>query len=129
MVDIPLMADIDGIRSRRQQRIDAALLRENKRRIDYNYSVGERIWLKEYDPTKMEPKLHGPYPITRIYVNGTVDVELRPGVTQRFNVRKVVPFRHALAATTGPLPSPAADGYLVLEVEAVHYNSLGVQAD
>ena len=68
------------------------MLCKNRKQIDYNYAVGERVWLKEYDPTKMEPKLHGPYPITRIHVNGTVDVELRPGVTQRFNVQKVVPF-------------------------------------
>ena len=123
------MADIDSIRSCRQQRIDAALLRENQKRIDYNYSVGERVWLKEYDPTKMEPRLHGPYQIARVYVNRIVDIELKPGVTQRFNVQKVVPFRHALATTTGPLPSPAADCYLVLEMEAVHYNSLSLQAE
>ena len=77
----------------------------------------------------MEPRLHGPYEITRIYVNGTIDVLLKPGVTQRFNIQKVVPFQHALQATTGPLQSPVADGYLVLEVEAVHYNSLSLQAE
>ena len=84
----------------------------------------------------MEPRLHGPYPITRIYVNGTVNVELKTGVTQRFNVRKVVPFRHALLAATRPLQHslhtavpPTVDGYLVLEVEAIHYNNLNSQAD
>ena len=78
MIDVPLLADLDAIRGRKQQLIDANLIRENKKRIDYNYKVGDRVWIKHYDPTKMDSRLHGPYHITRIYVNGTVDVQLNP---------------------------------------------------
>ena len=116
MIDIPLLADLDGIRSRRQQLIDSNLIRENRRRIDYNYSVGERVWIKVYDPTKMDPRLHGPYQITRVYVNGTVDVQLKPGVIQRYNIRKVVPYRHSEHRDT-PLTN---ESHLILVGEVIH---------
>ena len=100
MIDVPLLVDIDSIRGRKQQLIDNNLIRENKKQIDYNYEVGDKVWIKHYDPKKLEPKLHGPYRITRIYVNGTIDIELKPGVIQRYNIRKVVPYRHSEHSST-----------------------------
>ena len=113
MIDIPLLADLDAIWGRQQQLVDANLIWENKKRIDYNYSVGDRVWLKVYDPTKLEPKLHGPHQITRVYVNGTVDVQLKPGIVQRDNIRKVVPYRHSERNST-PLTEECL---MTLEVE------------
>ena len=50
LMDIPLVADLEAIRGRRQQRIDDNLRRTNKGRVDYNYKVGERVKLKVWDP-------------------------------------------------------------------------------
>ena len=36
MMDVPLIADINSIRGRRQQQIDDSLLKMNKKRIDYH---------------------------------------------------------------------------------------------
>jgi hypothetical protein len=75
-------------------------MRENKKRIDYNYEVGEKVWIKVYDPTKMDAKLRGPFKISRIFVNGTVQLEMGTPDTpvyRRFNIRKIVPFRHSEA--------------------------------
>jgi len=116
MIDVPLLVDIDAIRGRKQQLIDNNLIRENKKRIDYNYEVGDRVWIKHYDPKKLEPRLHGPYRITRIYVNGTIDIELKPGVIQRYNIRKVVPYRHSEHAVT-PLTNEC---HFIFEVEEVY---------
>ena len=74
------------------------------------------MWIKHYDPKKMEPRLHGSYQITRIYVNGTVDIQLKPGVIQRYNIRKVVPYRHSEHAVT-PLTNEC---HFILEVEEVY---------
>ena len=43
MIDVPLLVDIDAIRGRKQQLIDNNLIRENKKRIDYNYEVGDKV--------------------------------------------------------------------------------------
>ena len=63
MIDIPLLTDLSAIQRRQQQLIDTNLIRESKKRIDNNYSVKERVWIKVYNPTKMGPQLHGPYQI------------------------------------------------------------------
>ena len=116
MIDVPLLADLDAIRGRKQQLIDANLIRENKKRIDYNYKVGDRVWIKHYEPTKMDSRLHGPYQVTRIYVNGTIDVQLKPGVIQRYNIRKVVPYRHSEHSVT-PLTN---ESHFIFEVEELY---------
>lgn len=81
-INVPHLADFDTIRGRKQQLIDYNLIRENKKRIDYEYKVGEKVWLKHYDPQKIEPRLHGPYQINRIYVKRTVDVQLKEHLVQ-----------------------------------------------
>jgi hypothetical protein len=94
LMDVPLVADLEQLRRRRQHLINTSLMRENKKRIDYNYEVGEKVWIKVYDPTKMDAKLRGPFKISRVYVNGTVQLQMSDTVFQRFNIRKIVPFRH-----------------------------------
>ena len=54
LMDTPLVADLEAIRGRRQQRINDNLRRTNKGRVDYNYHVGERVKLKAWDPVKLE---------------------------------------------------------------------------
>ena len=116
MIDVPLLADIDAIRGQKQQLIDNSLIRENKKQIDYNYKVGDRVWIKHYDPKKMEPRLHVPYQITRIYVNGTINVQLKPRVIQRYNIRKVVPYWHSEHSST-PLTNKC---HFIFEVTKVY---------
>ena len=54
LMDAPLVADLEAIRGRRQQRMDNNLRRTNKGRVDCNCHVGERVKLKAWDPVKME---------------------------------------------------------------------------
>ena len=49
--------------------------------------------VKVYDPTKMEEKLHGPYPILELRTNGTVRIQRAPHVVETFNIRKIVPYK------------------------------------
>ena len=48
--------------------------RQNEKRIEYHYKVGEYVMIKVYGPTKGEAKLHGPYKIQETRTNGTVVV-------------------------------------------------------
>ena len=48
------------------------MIRHNRKRYDYHYQLRDRILVQVYDPDKMQEKLHGPYPILKIWTNGTV---------------------------------------------------------
>ena len=48
---------------------------------------------KVYDPTKMEEKLHGPYPMLELQTNGTVLIQRAPHVVETFNLRRIVLYK------------------------------------
>ena len=96
LMDVPLIADLDAIRGRRQQLINDNLIRLNNKRADHNYSVNDRVLLRVSDPVKMEYRFTGTYRIARIFVNGTIDLELEPTIVRRFSIRKLVPYRGLL---------------------------------
>ena len=77
-VDVPVIADMIAIRQRRQLLIDQNLKRHNRKRYDYHYRVNDRVTIKTYDPTKMQEKRHGPYPIAEIRTNGIVILNMDP---------------------------------------------------
>ena len=60
LLDIPLIAEYEAIQGRRQQLIDKSLMISNQKRIDYNYNIGDKVYIKEYDPTNMMQRYHGP---------------------------------------------------------------------
>ena len=92
-IDVPLISNLAAIRDRRQQLIDENLIRENKKRREFRYQAGQEVLLKSVDPRKMDPKAHGPYTIQQVYPNGTIDVARNPHVSERINIRRVIPFR------------------------------------
>ena len=92
-VDVPLISNLAAIRDRRQQLIDENLIRENKKRREFRYQAGQEVLLKSVDPRKMDPKAHGPYTIQQVYPNGTIDVARNPHVSERINIRRVIPFQ------------------------------------
>jgi transposase InsO family protein len=93
LLDIPLIANMELIRERRQHLINEQLRRHNAKRISYDYLVNDLILIKVDDPTKMEERNIGPFPITQIHINGTVTIRRRPHVLQRINVRRIKPYR------------------------------------
>ena len=93
IMNIPLIASLEAIQGRRQQLINENLIRANAKRISYNYQVGDRVMMVEYDPTKLQAKTHGPYQIARVFTNGTVSIRLSPAVQETVNIRKIYPYR------------------------------------
>ena len=73
--------------------IDENLMRQNKKRRYFYYAAGQEILIKAINPSKFEPRAHGPYRIQRVYTNGTIDVLRRENVIERINIRRVIPFR------------------------------------
>ena len=93
LINVPLAANLESIRDRRQHLIDENIRRINQKRIDYDYKVGDEVMVVEYDPRKLDTKKHSPYTIVRVFTNNTVLVQISEHVQERFNVRKLSPYR------------------------------------
>ena len=92
LFDIPYIVDWKAIGLRRQARVDKDALRHNVKRIDYDYAVGEKILIiKDGILRKAEDKYVGPFTVTQVYTNGTVRIQ-RGKVSERLNIRRIVPF-------------------------------------
>ena len=93
VLDIPLVADLELIRQRRQQLIDSRLIASNRQRFSYDYSIGEEVLKLAYKPGKLDPRATGPYTIEQVHTNGTVTIRLSPTVIERISLRRIKPYR------------------------------------
>ena len=91
LLNIPLQANLLQLRDRRQALIDDNLLRQNAKRIDYAYRIGDYIAIIPKDRSRLDPTLDGRFRITRIYANGTVDIQRGPHIVERINIRRIKP--------------------------------------
>ena len=46
---------------------------------------------KAINPSKLDERAHGPYPITEVHANGTVEIARTPHITERINIRRLSP--------------------------------------
>ena len=72
ILNIKHVADWEHIRQRKQLRINHNNKRENMRRNNRQYKVGDKILVKRKKNSKHELEFIGPLPITQINDNGTV---------------------------------------------------------
>ena len=92
LFDIPYIADWNAIGKRRQTIVDKNTLIENKRRIDYDYQIGNKVTIrKDGVLRKAEDKSTGPFVITQVFTNGTVRIQ-RGSVSERINIRRIDPY-------------------------------------
>ena len=92
IMNVPLIANLHSIQRRRQQLIDKNLPRTNARHIQLNYSIGDRVMVVEYDPTKLDAKKRGTFAIVKVFTNGTVRLQIALHVQETFNI-KIRPYR------------------------------------
>ena len=93
-LNIPLIADWHAITQRREHLINDNLIQENQKQRRYDYVPQQRILKKNYwKPRKLGERTSGPYRVIQTHVNGTLTIELRPGVSERINIRRVIPYR------------------------------------
>ncbi len=90
---IPLLADLQALRQRRQQRVDYNLLQENLRRQFHDYQPGEQVLVViEGIKSKLSPTTMGPFTITEVHTNGNVTIQRKPHVFERINIRRLRPY-------------------------------------
>ena len=95
LFDIPYLADWTEIVRRRQKLVDQNNTRENNKRVDFDYAVGQKVLLiKDGILRKAEDKNDGPYVITQVYTNGTVRIQ-RGTINERLNIRRLTPYFEA----------------------------------
>ena len=93
LLNIPVIIDLMDIQNKRQLQIDENLRRQNAKRREYDHRIGHQVLLKVPNPNKLDPRYQGPFVITQVYTNGTVEIQRTPTVRERLNIRRLVPFR------------------------------------
>jgi hypothetical protein len=86
-LNIPLIADWHAITQRREHLIHENLMREFQKRRGHDYSPQQLVLKKNWKPKKLGERTSGLYKIVQVRVNGTVTIQLRPGLTERINIR------------------------------------------
>jgi len=92
-LNVPLVADWQLIARTREQSVNENLRRANRNRIQYDYVPGQQVLKKVHNPTKLGVRTDGPYVVDQVHVNGNLTITLRPGVTERINIRRLIPLR------------------------------------
>ena len=92
-LDVPLIADWQAIQNHRRTIVNERLRKANMGRRTYDYVPGQKVLKKRHKPDKLGRRKEGPYKVTQVHTNGNVTIELRPGVTERINIRRVEPYR------------------------------------
>ena len=88
LFDIPYIADWRIIGQRRQLLVAQNNARENLKRIDFDYTVGNKVLLKKDGILcKAEDRNTDPYIITQVHTNGTVRIQ-RGNVSERSNIQR-----------------------------------------
>ena len=91
ILNMSYMANWHNIAQKRQQQINQDNARENSKRIQHDYAVGDNAYIiKDGIYRKLEDPHLGPFPITQIYANGTVRIQ-RGAVNEQINIRRLTP--------------------------------------
>ena len=93
LFDLPYIADWTAIGQRRQRNTDRENLKENAKRVDFDYQVGQKVMLINDGKIlrKAESKYLGPFTITDIHTNGTIRIQ-KGSMSERLNIRRVTPY-------------------------------------
>jgi transposase InsO family protein len=94
ILPIPLIADFELIRQRRQAVVDENRRRQNLRRHFHDYNIGDEVLIINQDVfhPRLAPVTQGPYVIQQVHVNGTVTILRAPNVYERINIRRLRPY-------------------------------------
>ena len=91
MFNLATLVNWKEISLKKQKLIDKANLTENKKRIDYDYQVGDLVYItKDGIYRKLDCPKMGPFPITDVFADGTVRIQ-RDAVNERINIRRLEP--------------------------------------
>ena len=91
MFNLSTLVNWKELSIRKQALVDKNTLRENKKRIDYDYQIDDLVYvIKDGIFRKLDCPKKGPYPVTEVFANGTVCIQ-RGAVNERINIRRLEP--------------------------------------
>ena len=95
LLNVSFQADWELIRQRKQRMINLNNARENSKRVEYNYTVGQQVDVR-LDPNRKHGEDHfkGPHTVSQINDNGTVKLTratTNGAVSQTWNIRNIEP--------------------------------------
>jgi hypothetical protein len=89
---MPLIADWQAIAHTCEHHVNENLQRANRKQRQYDYTPGQQVLKKVHNPTKLGVRTEGLYTIDCIHINGNLTILLHEGVTERINIRRVLPY-------------------------------------
>jgi transposase InsO family protein len=91
--NVAFKANWDRIRRRKQHLINKLNEKENKNRLPYEYKIGDQVLVATPGILrKLTTPRTGPYPVTEVYNNGTIQINRGP-VSERINIRRLTPYK------------------------------------
>jgi hypothetical protein len=91
-LNVPLIADWQAVARTHEHHVIENLQHANRKQHQYDYSPGQQVLKKVHDPTKLGVRTESPYTIECVHVNGNLTILLREGITERINIRRVLPY-------------------------------------
>ena len=93
LFDVPFLADWNKVGEYRQRQTDRNTARENKRRVDWDYKVGDKVLLeKDGILRKAETRYEkDPWTVSQVHTNGTIRIQSGTK-SERLNIRRVTPY-------------------------------------
>jgi hypothetical protein len=87
---------LESIHKERLKQLETSNKRENQSRLPKDYSPGDQILITlDADERRSQPKMarptRGPFTITKVNRNGTVEID-RGATTDTINIRRIKPF-------------------------------------
>ena len=77
----------------REQLVNNALLKSNKKRINYDYSFRQKILKYKHSIAgKLASKTTEPFEISHVYMTGMATITLHPKVSDRINLQRNIPY-------------------------------------
>ncbi len=97
LFDIPLVADWKQIVDYRQHQTDHRNKRENNKRVDYDYKVGDKILIQKDGILCKAESIwkREPWTIMTVHTNGTIRIQCGT-ILERIITRRVTPFSEEL---------------------------------
>ena len=111
LLNVTLIADGKAITRAREQKVNENLRRQNAKRTSYDYEQGSKVLKWVHKPTKLGRRTFGPFVIKRVHVNGNITMELRPGLLERINAGRMIPYHEP----TMPPPHESKQGYFLFK--------------
>jgi hypothetical protein len=93
-LNIPLIANLQTVRERRQVLIDENLRRQNVKRRSFDCVAGQNVMVKVPNPGKLDQRTMGPFRVQQVHANGTLTIQRNANAQERVNISRVAPRRN-----------------------------------